>query len=592
MKQEHFITICRHLIDNPETTQRELAAYAKISLGTINSTLKESIAAGYLQQEPPRKMTLTQAGQTILDKYKVKNAIILAAGFGSRCIPLTYETPKGLLEVYGKPMIERQIEQLHEKRITDITVIVGYKKERFDYLVDKYGVKLVYNPEHGTKNNLASLYHALARIDSTYILSSDFWIEENIFNTYETRNWYSCVFFDGNTHEWCVATTQTDKIESISIGGHDSFAIVGPAYITSASAKELKKYVSEYYNNPGTEDYYWEQILKDHPTKIPMYMNRQTGNVYEIENFDELRMFDPSYNAAEKNKILQLISNVFKTQEEEIQEIQPVKEGMTNRSFTFIYNNKKYIMRIPGEGTDRLIDRKNEYETYQVIAPLGICDDLLYIDPDEGYKISGYIDNARVCDPNNMHEVRMCMKKLKDLHELNLKVDHTFDIFGQIEFYECLLDGKESYFSDYQDTKAKVMSLKEYIDSIDKSCTLTHIDAVPDNFLFYQTDEGEEIRLIDWEYAGMQDPHVDIAMFAIYSQYDQPQIDALIDCYFENTCDDETRNKIYAYISMCGLLWSNWCEYKSLLGVEFGEYALRQYRYAKDYYAISKKGHQ
>ena len=96
--------------------------------------------------------------------------------------------------------------------------------------------------------------------------------------------------------------------------------------------------------------------------------------------------------------------------------------------------------------------------------------------------------------------------------------------------------------------------------------------------------ESGDIRLIDWEYAGMQDPHVDIAMFCIYALYNKQQVDRLINIYFENKCDKETRLKIYCYIAACGLLWSNWCEYKRSLGVEFGEYSLRQYRFAKDYY--------
>ena len=93
--------------------------------------------------------------------------------------------------------------------------------------------------------------------------------------------------------------------------------------------------------------------------------------------------------------------------------------------------------------------------------------------------------------------------------------------------------------------------------------------------------------LIDWEYAGMQDPHVDIAMFCIYALYDREQIDQLVDIYFENQCQIDVRIKIYCYIAACGLLWSNWCEYKRCLGVEFGEYSLKQYRYAKEYYKLA-----
>ena len=84
----------------------------------------------------------------------------------------------------------------------------------------------------------------------------------------------------------------------------------------------------------------------------------------------------------------------------------------------------------------------------------------------------------------------------------------------------------------------------------------------------------------------MQDPHVDLAMFCIYSLYNKEEVDQLIDLYFVEGCKIEDRIKIYCYIAVCGLLWSNWCEYKRSLGIEFGEYSLRQYRYAKEYYRI------
>ena len=134
-----------------------------------------------------------------------------------------------------------------------------------------------------------------------------------------------------------------------------------------------------------------------------------------------------------------------------------------------------------------------------------------------------------------------------------------------------------------------MLSLKDFVNSLENEVALTHIDAVPDNFLLIEGEKGTRIKLIDWEYAGMQDPHVDIAMFCIYSLYNKRQVDRLIDIYFENKCGEETRTKIYCYIAMCGLLWSNWCEYKRTLGVEFGEYSERQYNYAKVYYRYVQK---
>ena len=172
---------------------------------------------------------------------------------------------------------------------------------------------------------------------------------------------------------------------------------------------------------------------------------------------------------------------------------------------------------------------------------------------------------------------------------MRLKVEHSFDLFKQIDFYESLREGKSSIYKDYSETKEKILSLKEYINKNVKERVLTHIDAVPDNFLIISNKENEEIKLIDWEYAGMQDPHVDIAMFCIYSMYDKLQIDRTIQAYFIEGVSENIKAKIYCYVAVCGLLWSNWCEYKKNLGVEFGEYSLKQYQYAKEYYEIANE---
>jgi len=586
LKSEHFVLILRQLDTNPAATQRQLAEGAGLSLGLVNGIIKESLSLGYLEQNSERKLLLTEAGRKYLDEFKVKNAIILAAGFGSRCIPLTYETPKGLLSVCGKPMIERQIEQLNEKGITDIIIVVGYMKEHFDYLIDKYGVKLVYNAEYAVKNNIASLYCAISSLDNTYVLNSDNRMEENIFNTYEPHSWFSCIYIDGPTNEWCVTNSQKDKIKSISIGGQDSYAIVGPAYFSKSFSAKFKEYISDCYNRPGTNDYYWENVLIEQLDSLPIYMNKQTGNVREFENLEELRQFDPSYKINSNNKIMALISKVYHVPELEIKDIQPIKVGMTNRSFLFSHDNRRYIMRIPGEGTDKLIDRKNEHTVYQAIEHLNLCDEVKYSDPEAGYKITVFWDNSRVCDPLDMSDVKECMKKLREFHEMKLQVPHKFDVFERINFYESMWLEADSCFRDYKETKANVMKLQDYINSVPKELVLAHIDAVPDNFIFIKKGDESQLRLIDWEYAGMQDPHIDIAMFAVYSLYGEEQVNMLIDCYFIHKCPHNIRVKIYAYIAVCGLLWSNWCEYKRHLGVEFGEYALKQYRYAKDFYRI------
>ena len=586
MKPENFVLIGRYLMDKPDATQRELAVATKLSLGLVNSTIKAGIASGELEQKNSRELTLTESGVKKLDAFKVKNAIILAAGFGLRCVPLTYETPKGLLEVYGVPMIERQIEQLHEKGITEIIIVVGYKKESFDYLIDKYGVKLVFNPEYATKNNLSSLHCARQWLDSSYVLYGDNWIENNIFNAYEPRSWYSTPFAGGKTVEWCITTSASDKIEKVELGGEDSWVMVGPAYFSSAFSEIYKKHMEEYQKRPGTEDYYYEQVFIDRLGTLQIYANRQAGNVYEFDNLEELRMFDPSYSNASNNKIMQAIAGVLKCAESEIKIIKHIKEGLSNDLFVFSYNDAKYVMRVPGAGIDMINDRAREVEVYEKIVPHGICDDLVYIDSNPGYKITKYIENARTCDPFNESDVKASIKKLREFHELKLECNYTFDLFERIEYYENLWHTPKSLFKDYEQTKANIMKLRKYIESVPKDWSITHGDFNPANILMEETDGATRVRLIDWEYAGMSDPHIDIVGFVYLAGYNREQIETVIDLYFTEGCPAETRKKIYAYVAIYALWTTVWAEYKRQVGVEFGDFILRQYRLAKDYYRI------
>ena len=552
--------------------QRELAEESGYSLGVVNRCLRSLTETGYVRADG----TLTQNGQALLAENRPRRAVILAAGFGMRMVPINTETPKGLLQVHGERLIDRLIRQLHQAGIRDIRVVVGFLKEQCEYLIDEFGVELAVNPDYARKNNLHSVDRVRSALSDCYVVPCDLYCTENPFRPHEFYSWY--MVSEAPAPDSTVRVNRKQALIPVSENGN---RMIGICYLTADDGRKVSEKVHALCLDSRMDGAFWEEALYAEGKMLPAARVVPEGQVVEINTYEQLRELDGDSDQLQ-NDAIGTICRVFDASPRDITHITVLKKGMTNRSFLFTCRGKQYIMRIPGEGTDRLIDRRQEAAVYGAIRDLSLCDDVYYIDPANGYKITAFLENARVCDPENPNDVRRCMAFLRKFHERRLHVGHSFDIFGQIEFYEQLWKGNPSVYADYRRTKEQILSLRPYLEAHAGEKVLTHIDAVPDNFLL----TGDDIRLIDWEYAGEQDPHVDIAMFAIYALYDRAQIDALIDAYFPEGCPGETRLKIYCYVAACGLLWSNWCEYKRQLGVEFGEYSLRQYRYAKDFYRI------
>lgn len=581
--------LLRELSNEPGLTQRTLASRVRTSLGSVNALLSEAKSTGLLNEDA----TLTPAGQKYLEPFRVDGAVILAAGFGSRFVPLTYERPKGLLKVNGERMIERQIRQLREVGITDITLVVGYLKEAFEYLIDLYGVKLLYNPDFSTMNNISSVYHAASLFEgrNMYLLSSDNWMQENLFHTYEPGSWYAAVHVSGETREWVLHYNKKEVITGVEVGGRDADVMYGPVYLSRAFSAALLPALKEAYRTPGKEQYYWENVYLDllaAKKAPPLSVNLQPdGVIYEFENLEELRAFDASYRDHSDSRAMALISEVFQVPESEITGIECLKAGMTNRSFLFRIKGKAYICRIPGEGTEKLIDRRAEGESYRAIAPLGLAEELIYFNPENGYKISVYYEDARSADPESEADLRACMEVLKKLHRAPCRVSQRFDLGERIAFYESLcLEKGEIPFLDYAEVREKMNRLLSWIHGLQRPETLSHIDPVYANFLF----TGEGIRLIDWEYAGMADPLIDFAMATIYAEKDFAYAKRLLDYYGDTDVPRERAEQlVIAYMALGGFLWALWAVYKEALGVSFGTYPLTQYRYAKEGYSYLAK---
>ena len=190
--------ILNAIFTTTNATQRSLADCSGHSLGIVNRSIKKLTSDGYLTT------TMQPTDRAIaLYKHSVpQNAIILAAGFGMRMVPINTETPKGLLEIHGEALIERIIRQLHEANIHNIYIVVGFMKEQYEYLIDEYDVTLIVNADYASKNNLHSLNLASEYLKNSYIIPCDIWCKDNPFHTHELYSWY--MVSDTQTNESSV----------------------------------------------------------------------------------------------------------------------------------------------------------------------------------------------------------------------------------------------------------------------------------------------------------------------------------------------------------------------------------------------------
>lgn len=572
-----------YLYEGKILTQREISEKMFISLGKVNNLIKQAMELGFITDSDGYQ--LTDKGCDFLNQHKVDNAIIMAAGFGSRFVPMTYETPKGLLEVHGEVMIERQIKQLKEVGIDDITIIVGYLKEKFEYLTDKYSVKLIYNPDYSTKNNISSIYYARNEMKNTYVLTSDIYMPENLYRKYEFNSLYATEYFEEFTDEWAVTVNKDNLITNLNpSGGENTWAMYGPAFFTKEFSSILVSEIIKIYDDKSCAQWYWENVYFENMSDLSLYIRKyQKGSILEFESLEELRVYDSSYLKFSRSDILEVITNVFNVELSEIVGISTLKEGMTNDSFLFEVNGDKYVFRNPGIGTELLIDREQEATVYDLIKELNIADDVIYLQPDKGYKITKFIPNSRNIDHNNIEEVKLSLEKLRYLHNSKLVVDHEFDIEERISFYLKLC--KESnaiLFKDFDNIHHKIKTVIKKLKSINREKTLSHIDSVPVNFLI----SDNEITLLDWEYSAMADPLIDIAMYVVFSGLQDEEIVAFLDLYLERKHSKEELYIVHSYIALAGFLWSLWTQYKQASGEDFGTYGMEQYQYARKYSRI------
>ena len=343
--QEQF-NVLTYLKSHIDSSPEEIITALHCSAEHIESVLLNCKLQGWLTAD----YALTDAGLQVLQPYKVSNAVIMAAGMSTRFAPLSYEKPKGLLVVKGEVLIERQIEQLLVAGITDITVVVGYMKEQFFYLEDKYGLSIVVNEDYYKYNNTSTLMRVLDKLGNTYICSSDNYFTENVFEPYVYQGYYSAVYSSEPTNEYCLSVDAVGRITDVTVGGGpDTWYMLGHVYFSNEFCEQFVPLLkTQYENNSAVKEMLWEDLYMRHLDKLTLYIRKYDSRVIkEFDSLAELREFDERYINYSGSKILGNICSALQCEEKDIVDIVSEKSVQEGYSFSFLCYGKKYIYSYP-----------------------------------------------------------------------------------------------------------------------------------------------------------------------------------------------------------------------------------------------------
>lgn len=241
---------------------------------------------------------ITEEGIKALEPYKVKRAVFLAAGFGSRLVPITLNTPKPLIRVNGQRIIDSLLDAVIAAGIEEIYIVRGYLAEQFDQLLYKYPmIKFIENPLYNEANNISSALYANGLLSGAYVFEADLLLyNPQIISKYQYCSNYLGVPVE-KTDDWCFETK--DKIiTKLNIGGQNCHHMYGISYWTDEDGKKLKRHIYNIYNAENGKQKYWDQVaLEEYLDFYEVEVRECTFNdIIEIDTFEELKMLDNSYS--------------------------------------------------------------------------------------------------------------------------------------------------------------------------------------------------------------------------------------------------------------------------------------------------------
>lgn len=480
-------------------------------------------------------------------------------------------------------LIDRTLGILRDNGYSNIVIVVGYRSDLFaKYKADD--VTLVINKDYEFTASMGSLALCKDIIKDDFLLvEGDTFFEQEVvqkLTTVKQGNVISMTEESGSGDE-CFVETKNGFVTKITKDRHRVCNFEGEMMgITRISLNTFNRLIKawEYSSNPYLN---YEYLLMDvtDPLDRPYirFKNVIWGDVDCLEDFKKLqnslyRSLKRKEDPYDDENLRNHLHTIFPDKDVSAAEIFQIG-GMSNKNFKVTIDGKSYVLRVPGNGSEGMVERSNEEFNAIEACKLGVNPPIRYFDAVNGIKLADFIDNAETLNAATIQRhdnMRKVAKIYQTIHNSHIRLKNEFNIFQEIEKYDRLMvHAGVSMYNGWENVRPNVMELENYLNTLGVDLKPCHNDALYENFI--KATDGT-IFLIDWEYSGMNDPMADFAALFVEANFEKENEDYILDKYFNGDIPPEAREKILCYEILWDYLWAQWTVIKEAKGDDFGTY--------------------
>lgn len=490
-------------------------------------------------------------------------------------------------------LLDRTVGLLRELHFSNIFLVIGYKAEMFERYAAS-DVTLIENEAYEFTASMGSLALVKDYVKEDFLLiESDTFFGRNLLEQLSGKiegNCFSMTEESGSGDE-CFMETKNGFVTKITKDRHQvchfEGEMIGVSRISLATFHRLIEAWEQSSNPYLNYEYLLMDVTDSLDRPVIMFKNLIWGDVDCEEDFHHLKndvypRLRRRENPFDHDNLMMHLKDIFPNEDVSKAEIIQIG-GMSNKNFRVNLNGISYVLRVPGNGSEGMVERANEEFNAMEACKLGVNPTIRYFNAKTGVKLADFIENAETLNAATIQRhdnMKKIAKIYQAVHGAHIRLKNEFNIFQEIEKYDILISkaGAKMY-EGWKKVRPQVMALESHLNELGVELCPCHNDALYENFI--KAADGT-LYLIDWEYSGMNDPMADFAALFLEAGFTNENQDYMLMKYFDGDIPTNVYQKILCYQILWDYLWAQWTVIKEAKGDDFGTYGKDRYFRAID----------